>query len=95
MHRSDIDRLDPKRTYWVPAVVSPERDWPAVPGCRRGARFVVDRRTCRATREDFIAFNSQLGCLRWIMKNRVYLNRSLPRARVRAVALDRWLLGLD
>jgi hypothetical protein len=29
------------------------------------------------------------------MKNRAYLNRTLPQARVRAVALDRWLLGLE
>lgn len=75
--------------------MAPRRDWPGAPGCRSGARFLVDLRTLRANREYFAAFDSQLGCLRWIMKNRIRLNRTLPEARVRAVALDRWLLGLE
>jgi hypothetical protein len=29
------------------------------------------------------------------MRNRADLNRTLPQARVKAVALDRWLLGLE
>ena len=40
-------------------------------------------------------FDSELSCLRWIMQNRAHLNRTLPGARIRAVRLDRWLLGLD
>lgn len=95
MHPSDVDGLDPTRTYWVPAVVSPQRDWPGVPGCRKGARFTVDRETLRATRGDYHPFDSELSCLQWIMQNRAGLNRSLPGARVRAVRLDRWLLGLE
>ena len=95
MHRCQVDRLDSRRTYWVPAVVAPYRDWVGAPGCRRGARFIVDRRTLRANSERFAAFESQLSCLRWMMRNRSQLNRSLPGARIRAVPLDRWLLGLE
>ena len=95
MRRCEVDQLDATRTWWVPAVVSPQRDWPAVPGCRRGARFMVDRRTLRASRDEFEAFDSRLACLRWIMLHRSDLNRTLPGADVRPVALDRWLLGLD
>jgi len=95
MHRSEVDRLDPRTSYWVPAVVSPERDWPAVPGCRKGARFLVDSGTLRASRDQFEPFDSQLACLSWIMQNRAELNRALPRAAVRPVPLDRWLLGLE
>jgi hypothetical protein len=95
MHLRDIEGLDPGGTYWVPAVVSPERDWAAMPGCRRGARFVVDPRTLRPSRDEFEAFDTELACLSWIMRHRIELNRSLPGARIRAVALERWLLGLD
>jgi hypothetical protein len=95
MHRCDADGLDATRTYWVPAVVSPDRDWVGSPGCRRGARFVVDRRTFRASRDRFETFDSRLSCLRWIMRYRIRLNRALPGGRIRAVPLDRWLLGLD
>ena len=42
MHRSEIDSLDPTRPYWVPAVVAPHRDWAGAPGCRSGARFLID-----------------------------------------------------
>lgn len=95
MHRCDVDRLDSRRAYWVPAVVAPARNWEGAPGCRPGARFMVDRRTFRTSRDEFVAFNSQLSCLRWIMRNRTQLNRRLPGARIRAVKLDRWLLGLE
>lgn len=95
MHRTEIGRLDPTREYWVPAVVAPHRNWAGAPGCRSGARYLVDIQTLRPNRDNFPAFDSQLGCLRWIMKNRIRLNRTLPEARVRAVALDRWLLGLE
>jgi hypothetical protein len=95
MHRSEIDRLDPTRQYWVPAVVAPHRNWSGALGCRSGARFLVDGQSLKANRDSFPTFDSQLTCLKWIMKNRSRLNRTLPDARVRAVALDRWLLGLE
>jgi hypothetical protein len=56
---------------------------------------MIDRRTLRASRNEFAAFGSQLSCLRWIMRNRAQLNRTLPGARIRAVPLSRWLLGLE
>lgn len=95
MHRRDVNGLDPTLTYWVPAVVSPRRDWSAAPGCRRGARFVVDGRTLLPSRDEFETFDSELSCLSWIMRHRSDLNRSLRGATIRAVPLDRWLLGLD
>ena len=94
MRRSEVESLDPGRTYWVPSVVSPVRDWPASPGCRRGARFLVDRR-CHAARDDFETFESEFACLGWIMRHRSELNRTLFGVRIKAVPLDRWLLGLD
>jgi hypothetical protein len=90
-----VDLLDATRTYWVPAVVSPRRDWSGAPGCHRGARFLVDRHTFRPSREGFEPFDSRLSCLSWIMRHRSRLNRTLPGARIRAVPLDLWLLGLD
>ena len=27
MQRNQLDQLDATRTWWVPAVASPERDW--------------------------------------------------------------------
>jgi hypothetical protein len=95
MHRRDVDRLDTRRTWWVPAVVSPRRDWPGAPGCRRGARFLVDAATLRASRDRFDPFDSRLTCLQWIMRHRAQLEHHLPGAEVRAVRLDRWLLGLE
>lgn len=95
MRRSDVDSLDRLRGHWVPVVVSPQRDWPGAPGCRKGARFMVDCATLRTTRDDFETFETRLQCLDWIIGHRADLNRALPGAPVRAVALDRWLLGLD
>ncbi|MBA2920493.1 hypothetical protein GON01_02160 [Sphingomonas sp. MAH-20] len=95
MHRHEIDRLDRRQAYWVAAVVSPKRDWPAAPGCRRGARFLVNARSLSASREEFDTFDSQLSCLEWIMAKRADLHRALPGGAVRAVRLDRWLLGLE
>lgn len=95
MRRNEVDRLDPTRAYWVPAVVSPSRDWAGAPGCRRGARFIVDSASLRATRDAFETFDSELNCLEWIMRRRIELNETLPGGRVRAVRLDRWLLGLE
>ena len=95
MRRCEVDRLDPARTYWVPAVVSPVRNWPGSPGCRKGARFLVDRRTLRPSRDEFETFDSEFACLGWILSHRSQLSRRLYGADVRAVPLDRWLLGLD
>jgi hypothetical protein len=95
LRRRDVDSLDPRGTYWVPAVVSPERDWPGAPGCRRGARFLVHAETLAVSRDAFEPFDSRLACLSWIMSHRTELARALPRAEIRAVRLDRWLLGLD
>jgi hypothetical protein len=95
MRRTDVDRLDATRAYWVPSTIAPCRDWAAVPGCHRGARFLVDRHSLRANRSDFAAFASRPACLRWIMAHRHQLNSALPGAQVSAVRLDRWLLGLE
>ena len=95
MHRSEIEGLEPGRDYWVPAVVAPRRDWAGAPGCRCGARYLVDGDTLRPNRDSFPTFESRAACLCWIMEHRSELNRSLPDAPVRAVALDRWLLGLE
>ena len=95
MHLNEVDGLDSRTVWWVPAVVSPERDWPGAPGCRRGARYVVNRETLRASRDEFDPFDSRLSCLHWIMHHRADLNRTLPGATIRAVRLDRWLLGLE
>ncbi len=95
MRRSEIDRLDATRTYWAPAVVSPKHDWAGSRGCRKGARFLVDRQTLRPSRDEFETFDSEFACLGWIMRHRSQLNRSLFGVRIRAVPLDRWLLGLD
>ena len=95
MHRHQLDQLDSTRTWWVPALASPSRDWAGAPGCRRGARFVVDPATLRASRDAFEPFDSKLSCLDWIMRHRPDLNRTMPGASVRPVPLDRWLLGLE
>jgi hypothetical protein len=95
MRRRDVDGLDPARTYWVPAVVAPRRNWPGAPGCRRGARFLVDGRTFRPSRDEFLPFDSEFACLGWIMRHRSQLNRTLCGVTIKAVPLDHWLLGLD
>jgi hypothetical protein len=95
MHRCEVEGLDPTRTWWVAAVVSPRRDWAGAPGCRRGARFMVDGDTLSASRNEFEAFGSRLDCLSWIMRHRARLEQTLPDAGIRAVPLDRWLLGLE
>jgi hypothetical protein len=95
MHRRDVEGLDPARQYWVPSVVAPQRNWAGAPGCRRGARFLVDGRTFRPSRDEFESFDSEFACLGWILRHRARLNRTLCGATIKAVALDRWLLGLD
>ncbi len=95
MRRDEVERLDATHTYWVAAVVSPQRDWAGAPGCRKGGRYLVDDRTFRASREEFATFDSEFGCLGWIAHNRAQLSRALPGAAIRCVPLDQWLLGLD
>lgn len=95
MNRRDVDRLDPSQTYWVPTVVAPYRGWAGAPASRKGARFIVNPETFHVSREEFETFDSELSCLRWIMRHRLQLNRALPGARIRVVRLDHWLLGLD
>jgi hypothetical protein len=56
---------------------------------------VVDIETMHASRDAFDPFESRARCLDWIMRHRSELNRELPGATVRAVMLDRWLLGLE
>ncbi|WP_158274594.1 hypothetical protein [Sphingosinicella humi] len=56
---------------------------------------MVDTKSLRVSRDEFSPFDSRLSCLNWIMLHRPNLNRTLPGARIQAVALDRWLLGLD
>lgn len=86
--------LDPTRCHWVPAVVAPQRDWTGMPGCRRGARFLIHGRDLRPARSDYPVFDSRSECLRWIMENRVQLNRNAPDAPIVPVDLARWMLGL-
>jgi len=95
MRLRNVDGLDPRQGYWIPAVVSPQRDWPGAPGCRRGARYVVNVETLGASRDEFEPFDSKLSCLSWIMHHRAELNASLPGASIHAVRLDRWLLGME
>ena len=86
--------LDPTRPHWVPAVVSPKRDWAGKPGCRRGARFLIGERALRPASDDIPTFDSRADCLRWIMVHRAELNRNAPGAPVVPVELARWMLGL-
>ena len=95
MRRRDVDGLDSRHAWWAPAVVSPERDWAGDPGCRRGARYLVDIETMRVSRDVFTPFDNRVECLSWILSHRLELNRNLPGAPVRAVRLDRWLLGME
>jgi hypothetical protein len=95
MRRSEVDGLDASRTYWVAAIVSPRRNWAGAPGCRKGARYLVDDRSFHASRDQFATFDSEFSCLGWIAHNRAQLSRALPGAAIRCVPLDQWLLGLD
>ncbi len=95
MRRCEVDRLDPTRAYWIPAVVAPTRDWRGAEGCHRGSRFMVNPQTLEASRDEFDPFDNELSCLEWIMLHRPELTRNFPGARVKAVRLDLWLLGLS
>jgi hypothetical protein len=94
VHRHDIDLLDPRRPHWVAAVTAPSRDWPAAPGCRTHARFLVDGERKCPSLVRFERFDSRAACLEWIMANRRELAEHMPGGTVRAVPLARWLLGL-
>ena len=92
---ADLDGLDPSRVYWVPAVSAPQRDWPGVPGCRRGARFLIDADTCCPSRGNYPLFDTRGHCLEWIMSHRAELTRTAPGGRVAPVDLASWMLGLS
>ncbi len=94
MRPTSIGSLDPNRTYWVPSVAAPERDWPGAPGCRRGARYLIDADSCRPARGNYPLFDTRAECLEWIMIHRTELTRTAPRVPVTPVDLARWLLGL-
>jgi len=95
MRKQQVDSLDPHREWWAVAVEAPERDWPAAPGCRRGARFLLKAETLSPSRDEFDPFESRLACLQWIMAHRLELAQALPGAAAHPVRLDRWLLGLE
>ena len=87
--------LDPAKTYWVPCVAAPERDWPGAPGCRRGARYLIDAESCCPSRGNYPLFSSRGECLEWIMSHRAQLARMAPRVPVRPVDLASWMLGMS
>jgi len=95
VHHSDVESLDATRVYWVPAVRAPTRDWAGAPGCRLGARFLIDEQSRRPARGNYPLFDSRSECLQWIMAHRLDLARTAPGAKIQAVPLARWLLGLD
>lgn len=94
MLTSNVDTLDGAKTWWVPAVIAPARDWAGAPGCRRGARFLIDEDSRRPARDNYPLFESRSACLQWIMAHRFELVRTAPGADVAPVSLARWLLGL-
>ena len=94
MNHADVEALDASKTWWVPSVTAPTRNWPGAPGCRRGARFLIDEASCRPARDNYPAFESRALCLEWIMAHRSELARTAPGAAVAPADLARWLLGL-
>jgi len=94
MHHADVETLDARLTWWVPSVTAPTRDWPGAPGCRRGARFLIDETNRRPARGNYPCFESRSACLEWIMAHRAELVRTAPGASVAPANLARWLLGL-
>lgn len=83
------------REPWTVAVAAPRRDWPARPGCRKGARFLVDAVTLGPAHAGYPLFPDRSAALRWIMAHRAGLARGLAGAEPRPVPLARWMLGLD
>lgn len=94
-HLEPVQSLDPAHDYWAASVVAPCRDWPAAPGCRKGARYLVDLDDFGASRHARLLFDSRVACLEWMMVHRGDLTRRLPGAQVVPVNYARWLLGLD
>ena len=109
MKLSQVEALDATIRWWVPAVVAPRRDWPGAPGCRRGARYLIDEQSRAPARDNggtplspgqrdggptIPCFESRVLCLEWIMAHRAELNRAAPDATVAPTDLARWLLGL-
>lgn len=94
MNHADVETLDATKSWWVPSVTAPARDWPGAPGCRRGARFLIDEASFRPARDNYPLFESRASCLEWIMAHRAELTRTAPDAAVAPVSLARWLLGL-
>ena len=95
MKRADVDLLDATKTWWVPSATAPTRDWPGAPGCRRGARFLIDEASFRPARDNYPCFESRGECLEWIIAHRAELNRHAPDATVAPVDLAKWMLGLS
>ncbi|KPF62283.1 hypothetical protein IP88_15210 [alpha proteobacterium AAP81b] len=95
MHRSQVNGLDPRTPHWAVAVEAPSRNWSAAPGCRAHARFLVDGDRKAPSHDQFEVFASRADCLAWIMANRRELADHMPGARVHAVPLDKWLLGIE
>ncbi len=94
MRMTDVETLDSARTWWVPAVRAPMRDWAGAPGCRRGARFLIDEVSLRPAHDNYPCFATREACLRWIATNGGALARTAPGAEVAPADLARWLLGL-
>lgn len=92
---STLATLRPGTAYWVPAVAAPVRDWPGSPGCRRGARFLIEAETFRPGHAGFPAFDSRAECLRWIMAHRRAIAERAPGVPITAARLDAWMLGLE
>ena len=85
MHHADVETLDASVTWWVPSVTAPRRDWPGAPGCRRGARFLIDEASFRPARDNYPCFETRTACLEWIMAHRADLIFG-SNAELRAVA---------
>ncbi len=94
MNHAEAEALDAAKTWWVPAVRAPARDWPGAPGCRRGARFLIDQGSFRPARANYPCFESRASCLEWIMAHRIELARTAPDTAVKPVDLAKWMLGL-
>ena len=95
MHHADVETLDATIIWWVPSVTAPARDWAGAPGCRRGARFLIDEASFRPARDNYPCFDTRTACLEWIMAHRADLTRTAPGVTVAPVSLARWLLGLS
>lgn len=95
MRRSEVDALAGGSSPWIPALAAPVRDWSAAPGCRLGARYMVDAARLQLSRDAFQPFADRLRCEHWIVTHAADLRRRFPGAEVRPVRLDRWLLGLE